>query len=232
MKILNVNTAVYKHKPNKNSKIKEIAYFMVPYKTDCYICLDFPDDPKILECRHILCEVCMEDCYMFYGFCPICKRTISKCFSVRWLFFTDYNIGDKIKLVKIDSSSLFDVPHIDVYSKKPFYDSYYENITQEDSKSKICKNISSVVSSKNIDIKKVNKNDYKKIPFYQSEDGQLIFLNPKSLKNLIFKHKIFKDLPEYIILKIYYIESYLDSTNYTFLEHLDSKCISFVYGEM
>lgn len=149
---------------------KNALYFFVKYTNDCAICLDFFESPQILPCGHCFCRLCITTQMNYSKNCALCGEFFW-IFKPVQLFFAE-EIKDYILLKRFETLQTRSALSERFY-ENPGYLEYFEKVPG------------------NLPVEKNAKNS----TFYQSSDGQLVFLAPKALKHM-------KSYPEFIFGKI------------------------------
>lgn len=168
---------VFKNK-NIEKAFKNAEFFFTSYNSDCPICLEFFENPQILPCGHCFCHLCVTMALEFTKNCPLCAEFFWIFKPVKF-YFTEA-IEEFILLRKVQSYDVGNSKAINFYTF-PFALEYFEEDILINNK-----------QSENICI---NKQHTRHNDFYQSNDGQLYFLDPEITKAMASK-------PEFIYSKI------------------------------
>ena len=168
---------VFKNKTIEKA-FKNAEFFFTTYNSDCPICLEFFENPQILPCGHCFCHLCVTMTLEFTKNCPLCSEFFWIFKPVKF-YFTE-TIKEFILLRRLKSNDVNNKNAINFYTF-PFALEYFE----EDIK----------INNRYDECTYQNRGITKFDDFYQSHDGQLYFLDPKTTKSLTTK-------PEYIYSKI------------------------------
>lgn len=184
--------AVYKNKSTERG-FKNAEYYFVKYIMDCPICLDFFVDPQVLPCGHCYCQGCIKRCSEYTKVCPMCAEFFWIFKPVQFFFAQD--IKDSVLLRRCHSIDIYN-SHSHNFHTYPFSLEYFEDVTVTNSEG-----VQTVVRRpENVSGRKLTN-----FIFYQSNDGQLYFLDPKISNKM-------KSQPLYIYGRIR--ERYECSINY------------------
>lgn len=200
----------------KNRKIeksfKNAEFYFTSYSSDCPICLDFYNNPQILPCGHCYCLLCISKSCEFTKNCPICSEFFWIYKPVK--FYFKEQIGESILLKRISVSEIknnkkenfFEFP----YSFEYFL-SDSDQVGDIQASGQIGNDIQTGGDTESIK-SFVNSDN----SFYQSNDGQLYFLDNKIAKSL-------KTHPTYIFIPIKEsYECFIDYKEFPNLLHIPS----------
>lgn len=174
---------VYKNKKIEKA-FKNAEYYFVKYVTDCPICLNYFENPQVLPCGHCYCRLCISVCVEYTNNCPMCAEFFW-IYKPAQFFFTQ-EIEDHVLFRKCCTADVSNSESINFY-EQPFSLEYFEE--------SLLGEVELVSTSKKSD----------NSVFYQSNDGQLYFLDPKITYKMATK-------PLYLYSKIK--EKYECYTNY------------------
>lgn len=168
---------VYKTKYIERA-FKNTLYFFVKYTNDCPICLSFFDDPQVLPCGHCYCHGCILRSMKYNKTCPMCADFVW-IYKPAKFFFVD-EIKDQVLLRRRSNASITNSQAQDFFDQ-PHSLEYFQDISEG--------------CTGQIEFMPHDRRHHKNHEFYQSDDGQLYFLDPKVVRG-------FKSMPEYIFCSI------------------------------
>lgn len=167
---------VYKTKDIERA-FKNTLYFFVRYTNDCPICLSFFVDPQVLPCGHCYCHGCILQSTKYSKACPMCAAFFWIYKPAKFFFVEE--IKDQILLRKCCNASITNSQAKNFFDQ-PHSLEYFQEVSEG--------------SSGRVELmlpgKRIQNHE-----FYQSNDGQLYFLDPKVVRS-------FKTMPEYIFCTI------------------------------
>lgn len=230
---------VYKDK-NIEKAFKNALFYYVKYTGDCPICLDFFENPQVLPCGHCYCHSCIVRCIEHSSVCPICSKYFWIFKPVHFFFTQD--IGESIlfrKCISTDISSSNSDRFYDYPYSLEYFEETDEAVTFNNNKGDTSFNNNKGTASFNnkdtvfINNKTVTFNNKEtKVTFnnktavfnnnketivnefYQSNDGQLYFLEPETVRKM-------ETRPEYIYAKIRNkTDCFIDWKRYPELSHI------------
>lgn len=167
---------VYKAKDIERA-FKNTLYFFVKYTNDCPICLSFFVDPQVLPCGHCYCHGCIQQSVKYSKACPMCDAFFWIYKPAKFFFVEE--IKDHVLLRRCCNASITN-SHAKNFFDQPHSLEYFQEITEG--------------LSRKVELMLPNKR-YRNHEFYQSNDGQLYFLDPRVVRG-------FKTMPEYIFCTI------------------------------
>jgi len=149
---------VYKNKSIERG-FKNAEYYFVKYTMDCPICLDFFVNPQVLPCGHCYCQCCIQACSEYAKTCPMCAEFFWIFKPVQFFFAQD--ISDCVLLRRCHGIEVSNTHSVNFHTY-PFSMEYFEEAAAE--------------------IETVRRSTDS--VFYQSNDGQLYFMDPKASKQM------------------------------------------------
>lgn len=198
-------------------------YFYSKFTNNCPICLSYHEQPCIIPCGHSFCTACLTRLIEFSNTCPVCCSFFWASKPVKFFFLEEISTGITFRrLTTQDVSSIVGIE----FFEYPYCCYYYDRI--DISSNQLLDPPSNTLSSlphENIDftslpnnisfpflLKKTNPQC--NFVFYQSADGQLYFLNPKTYRN-------YKYFPKYIFGQIKNVYAYKGGEcKYPELQHI------------
>lgn len=198
MKCLDIRP-VYKTKHIERA-FKNTLYFFVKYTTDCPICLSFFNDPQVLPCGHCYCHTCILRSVKYSKICPMCADFFWIYKPAKFFFVEE--IRDQVLLRRCCNASITNSQARDFFDQ-PHSLEYFQEIPESS-------------TSGRIELVSHDRKHQRNHEFYQSDDGQLYFLDPKVVRS-------FKSKPEYIFCNIKTRhECFVNYCKYPELSHVPS----------
>ncbi len=195
---------------NKVVGFNDTLYFKVKFTDDCSICLCPHTDPHIIPCGHVFCKDCLVNAartnHSFRNRCPHCLRVYTHQFKPCVFFYQEkeFRIGSGILLKLINSKQIQNADPKNIFATKYFIPNSGQSVDLVPP--------SSMGGMEFIGKKSMDKNN---LEFYQSADGQLIFLDPLTTNK--FKEKFY-----YVFGRIRRMVQFSGNTNYyKELDHIE-----------
>ena len=209
------NRPVYRDREIQKS-FDNSLYFYSKFINNCPICLSYQEEPCIIPCGHSFCKDCLQRLTEFSSRCPVCDAFFWASKPVKFFFFEQITLNitfrrlESMEIESTDGRGFFEYPYCYCY-----YDSM-------DTADPVGTDTTS--STDNIALQKLAIQPKAQAPsialcgfqgradgkgkasdaqgkgpqsftFYQSADGQLYFLHPRTYKN-------YKTFPEFIFGRI------------------------------
>lgn len=176
---------VYRHK-NIEKAFKNAEYFFVRYSSDCPICLSFFVDPQVLPCGHCYCNVCLLACIQYSRHCPLCHSFFWTHKPARFFFVEE--IRDSILLRRCHAGKtaacFYEHPFGLEYFEESIFSNDSESINSEAINRDNCLINNSKGNNKGNRKPESKQNRPNDDIFYQSNDGQLYFLEPGIVRRM------------------------------------------------
>ncbi|KAI5170913.1 hypothetical protein PAEPH01_1549 [Pancytospora epiphaga] len=199
---------VYKDKYVSQS-FDNTLYFYARFNGNCPICLSYHNTPCVIPCGHTFCSTCLDTLSEFSRNCPVCTSFYWASRPVRFFFLEQ--ISETVLFVRLRRSILLSDSTTGFFDC-PYHFSYYESLEPSEYSSK--PDVSLVSPYKYTTNSDKQAADH---TFYQSVDGQLYFIDPKTII-------LWRNLPKYVYGTIKSISSYKSSEcKYKELAHIPSE---------